>query len=121
MNKSLISICLLLVFSTLMTHPKVTNAMDDNNKLIDEAFITSLSGPITNAVTGYYGELTQFGLYDSKIIEIKKAENEEYSFTVIVGISPFKGAHNTIGQDKVTLEISPFGATVIKYEHNEIK
>jgi hypothetical protein len=37
-----------------------------------------------------------------------------------IQISTFKGAHNTIGKDTLTMEVTPSMVTVIKYEHKEL-
>jgi hypothetical protein len=81
----------------------------------------TLSVHITNAVAGNYGELTQFDLFDAEILDIKRQTEGGFSFTVKVQISPFKGAHNTIGKDTITLEVTPGMVTVISMSIGSFK
>lgn len=93
---------------------------DTKEKLIHDTLLTTLSPHITDAVTGHYGELTQYDLFDAEILDIKRQTEGGYSFTVKVQISPFIGAHNTIGKDTITLEVTPGMVKVIKYEPKEM-
>lgn len=116
--KSLVIALLLVIFfgnSTVQAE-----IQDTKEKLIHDTLLTTLSPHITDAVAGHYGELTQYDLFDADILDIKRQTEGGYSFTVKIQISPFKGAHNTIGKDTITLEVTPGMVTVIKYEPKEM-
>jgi hypothetical protein len=93
---------------------------DTKEILIQDTLLTTLYPHITDAVAGHYGELTQYDLFDAEILDIKRKTQGGFSFTVKVQISPFEGAHNTIGKDTITLEVTPGMVTVVKYEHKEL-
>jgi hypothetical protein len=117
MKSLLIALSMVIVFGTSTVQAEVP---DTKEKLIHDSLLTTFSPHITDAVAGHYGELTQYDLFDAEILDIKRQTEGGYSFTVIVQISPFKGAHNTFGKDTITMEVTPGMVTVIKYEHTEI-
>ncbi|MGE6376689.1 DUF3888 domain-containing protein [Peribacillus muralis] len=119
MKKSLF-ISLMVIFLAV-TSPVDSKAKNDD-KLLSDAFITTLSPHIGNAVTGHYGELTQYALYDVKIISIKRTQSgRSFGFIVVVKIFPFEKAHNYIGADTLTLSVEPSGVNVKNYIHEEYK
>lgn len=110
----------LTILLTLFT-PSFSKAAEEN-LILSDAFITTLSPHISNAVVGHYGELTQFGLYDVEVISINRTQNgRNFNFIVVLKIFPYEKAHNYIGEDTLTLEINPSGVNVTKYIHEKTK
>lgn len=110
-----------IVFCLLICSPNNIKAENDEF-ILPDAFLTTLTPHIDNAVVGYYGELTQYALYDTEIISIERTQTGRvYSFTVVIKIFPFEKAHNYIGEDTLTLEVVPSGVNVTSYEHEGYK
>ncbi|TXC85730.1 DUF3888 domain-containing protein [Metabacillus litoralis] len=111
----------LMVISLILLSP--TNLKAENDEFIlPDAFLTTLSPHIDNAVVEHYGGLTQYALYDIEIISIQRMQvGRSFSFTVAIKIFPFEKAHNYIGEDTLTLEIVPSGINVTSYKHQKYK
>ncbi|MGM0843360.1 MAG: DUF3888 domain-containing protein [Bacillota bacterium] len=102
--------------------PPIQLHAENDTKIITDAFLTTLSPHVGNAVTGHYGELTQFALYDVEIIHIERLqEGENFGFKTVLIVYPFEKAHNYIGADTLTLEILPTGVNVTNYEHKDYR
>ncbi|MBM7604800.1 hypothetical protein JOC75_002804 [Metabacillus crassostreae] len=111
----------LMVISLILLSPISLKAENDKY-LLPDAFLTTLTTHIDNAVVGYYGELTQYALYDTEIISIERTQTGRvFSFTVVIKIFPFEKAHNYIGEDTLTLEVVPSGVSVTSYKHQKYK
>lgn len=117
MKGLLIALSMVMLFGYTTAEAAKQNSRE---KLIHDILLTTLSPHITNAVTGHYGELTQYALFDAKILDINRRTEGGYSYTVKVEILPFEGAHNTIGKDTITMEVNSAYITVIKYEHKDM-
>lgn len=105
---------LLIIF--LCIFPSYSFA-ESQEELLKDTFLVTLFPHITNALTGYYGELTQYS--DENVISITRSNEGGNDFNVVVKITPFVGAHNPIGTDTLTLNITPGGVTVINYKHEK--
>jgi hypothetical protein len=109
----------ILILSFILMSPVDTTAKEDEH-ILSDAFLTTLSPHISNAVTGFYGKFTQYALYDAEITSIKQtAEGRSFEFKVVVKIFPFEKAHNYIGMDTIKMDISPSGVSVTSYSHKK--
>lgn len=87
---------------------------------ITDAFLATIAPAIGNALTGCYGELKQFGLYDAKIISLERKTQGWFDFICKVTVTTFEEAHNPpYGNDILTLDISAGNIYVIKFEHKD--
>lgn len=97
----------------------------DDKYLQQDVLLTTLSPYIQNALTGYYGELTQYALNNTEIIELKRNNGDHYRFfwfTVVVKVKPFTGTHThtPIGIDNITLKVNGHGIKVTNFSHKDI-
>jgi hypothetical protein len=92
---------------------------DIDNKLLNDTLLTTLDPYIEEGIVNYYGYLKQYGLYDAKVLSIKRnTEEDEFNFTVKVLVTTFESAHNPpYGKETVTFNISPMGVKRVNYYH----
>ncbi|MGD6804597.1 DUF3888 domain-containing protein [Rossellomorea vietnamensis] len=118
--KKLIVMSLALIFVLILT--PIQSQAENNQTIITDAFLTTLSPHIGNAVTGQYGELTQYALYDIEILSIERTHNgRTFGFNIVLKVYPFEEAHNYIGADTLTLEVMPSGVNVTSYKHQKYR
>jgi len=58
----------------LVISPVYLHAAEDEN-IMSDAFLTTLSPHIANAIAGHYGKVVQHALYDIEIISIERTKN----------------------------------------------
>ncbi|MBK3496322.1 DUF3888 domain-containing protein [Viridibacillus sp. YIM B01967] len=110
----------LLGIIILFTQPHFFKASqnDVDNKLLNDTLLTTLDPYITEGIEQYYGYSKQYGLYDAKIISIKRNSDGGFDFTVKVLVTTFEAAHNPpYGKETMTFKISPMGVNRISYTH----
>ncbi|REE68737.1 uncharacterized protein DUF3888 [Paenibacillus taihuensis] len=91
---------------------------DDQVKLTNDALLTLLTPNIDKAIIQYYGYLKQYGLSESKVLELRRESDGEYSFNVKIEVTTFEHAHsNPYGKETITFHVSPHGVKLINYEH----
>jgi hypothetical protein len=57
-------------------------------------------------------------LFWTKILDIKRKSEGEYTFTVKLQARTFEHAHSSpIGIETITMDVSPFGVKIINFEH----
>ncbi|MEH7453202.1 DUF3888 domain-containing protein [Gottfriedia acidiceleris] len=111
-----ISISLFIFF----IQPYVIKASQNgvNNKLLHDSLVTTLYPYISEGVEDYYGYHKQFGLYDAKILSIKRESEGSFSFIAKVQVNTFEHALNPpYGKETMTFDISPMGIKRISYVH----
>jgi hypothetical protein len=86
-------------------------------ELYKDIIVTLIEPYITKEVEKYYGQLLQYDLFDVEFLEIHRSEYRSFSFVIKLQISPFVGAHNTIGIDNITLKVSSGKTEVYKFQH----
>ena len=110
----LIGVIILLV----QPHLYKASQNDVDNKLLNDTLLTTLDPYIEEGIVNYYGYLKQYGLYDAKVLSIKRNEEGGFSFTVKVLVNTFESAHNPpYGKETVTFNISPMGVKRVNYYH----
>lgn len=133
MKKFIFSRIIIFAFIlTLTVIPFSTNALaqtiDTNNvlytstqskeELYQDIYNTLLYPYIQSAIDSYYKRTVSFDLFGIKTLQITRPQGDHsFTFTIKIQLSPFVGAHNSIGIDNITFEISPREVNVIKFEH----
>ena len=116
MRKIIAVLCITVI--ALFTSTVQAQQQEPQEKLINDAFITALNPYISNAVYNYYNEVKQYGLYDAKILEIKRESEGGFSFIVKVQVTTFEASHNPpYGTETITMKVDPSGVKVMNYEH----
>lgn len=89
--------------------------------LTDSAIALLLDEHIYNAIRNYFGEPTQYALYDAKVNGITRP-GTDFTFEITVSVPTFHGPHNPpYGLETMTFRVKPGGnITLIKYEHKDI-
>lgn len=112
-------ICIPIVVM-LLTPSVVIARPNEQEDTLRQVLLATLSPYISNAVTGYYGEIRQYGLYDAEILNIDRLSEGSYSFKVKVLVKTFVGAHNPpYGDEIITLSVSAAGVSVVQFEHRK--
>ncbi|ERI95435.1 hypothetical protein HMPREF1982_00178 [Clostridiales bacterium oral taxon 876 str. F0540] len=88
------------------------------DELYSDVLTTSLSSYIQHEIENYYKMPVQLNLSTTKILDIVRPRGyRTFEFIVKIQVSPFIGAHNTVGTDNITFDIRPGSIKVINYEH----
>ncbi|SEN15287.1 DUF3888 domain-containing protein [Lihuaxuella thermophila] len=119
-----IGFAVLIVCLFTLSLPGVAGAEPDESreKLITDAFKTTLIRAIDDAIVGYYGKREKsFGIYDMRVKDIQRTMQGGFAFLVKVQVETFEGPHNPpYGRETITLEVGPGGISVVKFEHDDI-
>ncbi|MBU3143992.1 DUF3888 domain-containing protein [Clostridium sp. CF012] len=87
-------------------------------ELYQDIYNTLLSPYIQNAIDAYYKKTVSFDLFGIKTLQITRPQGyRTFGFIIKLQLLPFVGAHNSIGMDNITFEISPGEVNLIKFEH----
>ena len=98
----------------------VHSEVKEKSTKTDSVIALLLYKNIDEAIQNYYGEPTQFALYDATVTNISQIDNQ-FRFNVSVAVPTFHGAHNPpFGLETITFEVSTNGITLISYEHKNI-
>ncbi|MDE5943949.1 MAG: DUF3888 domain-containing protein [Clostridia bacterium] len=93
---------------------------ETENSNSDSVIALLLYNEINNAIQNYFGEPTQFALYDAEITEITQINNE-FAYRVTIEVPTFNGPHNPpYGIETLTFAISPNSITLENYEHKNV-
>lgn len=113
------TISIIICFLPFLLIPSVqAKSQDTQEKLINDAFLTSLDPYMQKAVNAHYQGFKQFGLYDAKVLNIQRESEGGFSFVVKVQVRTFEHAQNPpYGIDAITMNVSPFGVKVINFDH----
>lgn len=88
--------------------------------LTDSAIALLLYTHIDEAIQDYYGERTQFALYDAVVNNISRVGNNS-SYNIIISVPTFHGAHNPpYGLETMTFTVKTGGIVILKeYVHKD--
>lgn len=79
-----------------------------------------LYSQIDEAIQNYFGEPTQFALYDAEVTDITQIGNS-FSYTITITVPTFHSAHNSpYGLEILTFTVSPAGNTLESYTHKSL-
>jgi len=117
----LITLCLYNLGKSIFVNTDLTDFIKEPKEntpeqLYHDIALTLLAPHIDIALNNYYGEPTQYGLYDTNILDINRP-NGLYKFDVRLKVTPFVGAHNTIGEDVITFRISSGEVIFLDFVH----
>ncbi|WLC77741.1 DUF3888 domain-containing protein (plasmid) [Clostridium estertheticum] len=91
---------------------------NSTEELYQDIFSTLLDENIQDGLHSYYKKFVQYDLFDIKVLKaIRPAGYRTFGFLLKLQVRPFVGAHNTIGIDNITFEISPSGVIMKNFEH----
>lgn len=94
---------------------------DSKEELYKDIFITMLHPCIEQSINNYYGKSYSYEPYDVTILNIERPNGyRTFVFLIKLQVMPYVGAHNTVGVDNLTIEVS-YGmeCKVVKFEHIE--
>lgn len=122
MKKILVILCILLTVTNSTASVNAIGNTEKFNKkdeeLCTDIISTLLFPEINKCIDKYYPEHPQVALFNVKILETKRpAGYRTFNFMIKLEVKPFVGAHNVIGIDHITFDISPTGVSVEKFEH----
>jgi Protein of unknown function (DUF3888) len=110
----------LVIFQPMIVEAHPINEADTPwEKTLEYTLIQSLSEPITKAIDEIYKnspEQASWTPYLTKIKKIKQLDGVGGFYDVTVRVSPYWGAHNTIGLDEVTIRVA-HEVYLISYKH----
>lgn len=111
---------IMLFFSVQTTHAKNQESTDDEN--LYYSYITLLSPYILKELENNGLGDRSFALYDAKIVNIKREEDQSFTFYPTIQVNTYFGAHNPpYGLATVTFKVSPGEVKTINFKHKDIK
>ncbi|WP_238884399.1 DUF3888 domain-containing protein [Clostridium sp. YIM B02551] len=116
---------ILIQIPAIKAKPEVLNTsygVKSDSSLSDDALRSILYPYITDSLSKYYGgNGRQFDLSKAKL-SITKPNPELFTFIITVQVITFIGPHNPpYGIETITVETSPYGTEVIKFQHEDEK
>lgn len=98
-------------------HSKYTPREGSIEELYKDIIVTLLYSVIDNEVETYYGRPLEYDLFSIDFLSIERPNYRSFTFVIKLQISPFIGAHNTIGIDEIIIRISPGETKVEEFKH----
>lgn len=92
--------------------------VQSKGKLQTDFILRLLSPYIDKAIKNYYGEIRQYGLWNAKIINIKRLEPGSFNFEATVSVITFTGPHNPpYGLETITIRFGGENVDIIDFKH----
>ena len=88
-------------------------------ELYQDIFITLLGPSIEKAIEDYYGKPYGYDPWSVDVLNIERPNGDRTTYFIIkLQVMPYIGAHNTIGIDNLTIEVS-YGKKpkILKFKH----
>lgn len=87
----------------------------------EDSVIALLLNPnIEKAINDYYGQPTQYELYNAIVNEIMET-GKDFAFNVTISVPTFHGAHNPpYGLETMTFAVTVGKVKLEKYKHNDV-
>lgn len=109
-------------FSLTHINKKDIDLYAQNESLIDskedvykDIFVTLLAPYIDKAIENHYGKPYAFAPWDVYVLSITRPDGD---FIIKLQISPYIGAHNSVGVDNIIIKVSYGEAPIVqKFEH----
>jgi hypothetical protein len=101
-------------------NPNKTNTITEGSteELYQDIFVTMLLPYIDKEVEKYYGEPFLVAPYEVDVISINRPHGyRTFIFEITLQLMPYEGAHNSVGLDQITLEVSSRNVKVIEFKH----
>ena len=109
-----------LTTSTIAMSTRLYTEEDKKPSSIDSVIALLLYPHIDKAIQNYFGEPTQFALYDAKVDKIARV-GTDFRYQVTITVPTFHGPHNPpYGLEIMTFKIEPSGVTLDNYVHKDI-
>jgi hypothetical protein len=93
---------------------------ESQDEVFKKIFLTCIISDIEKIINSHYNESVMVDFTSIDILSIKRPFGEhEVVFDISLKITPFTGAHNTVGEDILTIRVEP-GAKcfkVLDYKH----
>jgi hypothetical protein len=88
-------------------------------ELYQDIFVTLLDSCISEAIKNYYHKAYAYEPYDIDILNVYRPNGyRTFDFLIQLQVMPYVGAHNIVGVDNITIEVSyGIGCKVKKFEH----
>ncbi len=102
------------------TQPSQLVNIDISKSDAESVIALLLYDNIDSAIQTYYGQPTQFALYDAKILIIERIDNS-FGFDVLIEVPTFHGAHNPpYGLERMKFTIKPGDVELKEYTHIDV-
>jgi hypothetical protein len=121
MRKVLI-ICVICILTLSLSASAYAEPDTVNEEEFKPLSLTLLNPSIQLAISQYYQEIQKpqpsYGLYDTKVLELKRRFPGAYVFRVIVEVNTYYGPHNPpYAKEFITFDIDTSKVKLIKYIH----
>jgi hypothetical protein len=122
MKKVFISIIIFILLSCSIASASCLESETSDPELYHDIVITSLSDTISTAITNYYKNILKetpgYNVWSTEIDKIERPNGDRTEYYLIsVIVKPYIGAHNTVGEDYITIEMDPQKSRVVNYKH----
>lgn len=94
--------------------------IQQQDDIYKDIFLTSIFPTVYKAINSYYGKPVSYDSTGTDILDIKQPFGKQVRvYDVYLKIQPFVGAHNTVGEDLITIRVgdSKDSFKVIQYKH----
>lgn len=116
MKKWIVPLVIILTLS--LPNDVSARSSQQEAQLLRDTLLTALNPTIQNEIIHYYGYPKQYGLYDAKILDLKREEDGGFSFRAKIQVTTFEAAHNPpYGVETMMFKINPAGVETLSYAH----
>ncbi len=115
---------ILLLPITTNAYATGTGSEQSKEELYKNLFVSLIFPYVQKAIRDYYDEYMNYlpgeDPFSYKFLSIEKNDpHKNYSYTIVLQVSPYVGPHLSVGVDRITVRIELSGVSVEKYEHLE--
>ena len=119
----IITVLLMGSTNTAISAAETTSEQADE-KIYKNLFVTLIYPHVEKAIGDFYDEYLNYlpgeAPYSYNFLSIEKNRPfKNYSYTIVLQVTPCVGPHLSIGVDRITMRIELNGVTTEKYEHLE--
>ena len=134
MKKLITLMCFVLLFHNICyannstMKPNIDIVKSDSDSLQNDIIIALVLTKLDDAVTAFYSEyvegtVTIAPYYGVNIVTLNDNQFDKeiyrYKYILTIEVTPYIGAHNSIGKDHITIGINYDGVNVLKFQHIE--
>lgn len=133
LKKLLISICFIFLLSTgldTISYAKtrdIDTTKDSRALIYNDMLMVILNGQVEEVANAYYFKTLKQRVavypYDMNVVNVKRVNGfRGFDFLITIETKPSIGAHNSVGKDRFTFQISPDvpkmdGIKLIEFKH----
>lgn len=125
MKKVLVFVMVFFTLSGIWSFAATAQDEESKDTLCNDVIITAIAPAIDKAIDDYYKTIWKYtpgyGPSYAKITNIERPNGDRTAYFIIeVEVEPYLGPHNTVGKDRVLIELG-WGdpPKVLKFEHLE--